>query len=258
MKEQRKPESIDVSVNSEGDTTIGGDVVGRDKIIQSLTISGQVQGSVFQVGKIVASGQGASSHIIIALHSYVDSLTVVPEHISKKMKVLETTFLIGGYKETSPDHPEAIEALIGEVESLCTNEKLILPETWRQEYWLTGHIKAITKQEKDVVLSFLKRADEDLLYWAKELTQLHNFQRSFFLRRFFSYGTSKEFAEPILMQLESMGLITQGVPSGGRLNRETGNLRHHTTNLAKTIAELLERSSITPAPPAGEQYKWNL
>lgn len=229
-----------------------------NEINQSLTVSGQVQGNVFQIGKIMSFEHGIPSPAAIALRSYVDSLTVVPDQISERIKVLEKTFQIGGYKESPPDHPEVVDKLTQEVDSLCIREKIILPTTWKQEYWHTGHIKAITKREKDILLSFLKRADEELLYWSTELAQLHNFQRSLFLRRFFSYGTGKGIIEPILMKLESAGLITQGVPSGGRLERDTGNLRHYTTDLTRTIASLLERSAITPTPPPGEYFKWNL
>ena len=94
----------------------------------------------------------------------------------------------------------------------------------------TGLIRVMTRTDRELIPRFLNTADDDLLSWAQALASwAHTFQRSLFVKHFF-IGQHDE-AEQMLGRIENSGLISQGIPSGGRSGRETGNLRHKTTHL---------------------------
>lgn len=198
---------------------------------------------------------GISSTLSFRL--FINSLTVVPNNVMKKINILQQAYQIGGYKENAPDHPEVIEETMDELDLLCADEGTVLPQSWRQSYWDSGYIRAITKQHKNEIFRFLNNADDELLSWVKAIRPLHPFQRSLFLRRFFVRGTHKDVSEQVLRKLEDSGLISQGVPSGGRIARETGNWVHKKTDLAALIDHYLMMSGIVLIPPKGEQYQWD-
>lgn len=191
-----------------------------------------------------------SSHDHAANHSetlrfrwFVNSLAVVSDKVMGEIAVLKRTYAIGDYGLSPPEHREVIEKRMEMLDQLCVAEGIVLPAEWRESYWKTGTIAAISSADRERILRFLNVADDELLSWAQVLASwAQNFQRSLFVKRFF-IGRHED-AEQMLRRLEDAGLISQGVPSGGRLDRETGNWRHKTTQLLDVIREYKEAAGL--------------
>jgi hypothetical protein len=202
------------------------------------------------VRELLSGDDRAANHsAILRFRWFINSLTLVPDEIMKKISTLRRVYALGGYDQTPCENPEVIEKDMDALDQLCGAEGVVLPDSWRELYWQTGTIAAITGADRERILRFLNTADDELLSWAQALSSwVHNFQRSLFVKRFF-IGKQDD-AEQMLRRLEDAGLISQGFPSGGRLERDTGTWRHKRTHLSEMIQQYWDASGVS-VPPLG-------
>jgi hypothetical protein len=227
-----------------------------DDINQNITVTGNVRGGIVQVGKVVVSQQKKVSPSVLALRSCIDSMVAVPGHIGKEIAAFEQNFRLGDYKEALPANSQVINEALDKLDLMCKDDGITLPGDWQKEYWRSGLINAIQKSEKEMILSFLLNADEDLIYWPTELVRRRSWPRWVFCTNFFTTDCSTIEYEMVLNHLVQAGLISQATPPDSRDPAPMRMYLHTTTELTRLIARLILRFGIKPAPPSGDYYKF--
>jgi TIR domain len=178
------------------------------------------------------------------LRRFLDSLAVVDEDTWNEVKTMELTFQYGGYAEERPPHPEGIEQRLHEIEGRCALNGVRLPEDWREGYWSTGRIKAISTRDRDAAMTFLASGDDELLRIAEALTEgatTGNLLQTRFVRaELVARLDDAERRDLLIRKAQTAGLLSEGIPRAppGR-SSYFSSMRYQATSLVAVIHRLL-------------------
>jgi hypothetical protein len=150
------------------------------------------------------------------LRLFLSALPVVIEETWSHIQTLERTFEIGGFASELPSRPEVIYEMMDQIDASCGGTGIKLDKQWRDEYWRTGYVRAILRRERDIAMTFLKSADDQLLHLAEVLPEgdsngrsLHN---KFIVAGLVAKWGDTDFREDLIRRCQSAGLLSAGIP----------------------------------------------
>jgi len=144
----------------------------------------------------------------------VESLSVVSALTWEKVELVEEVYALSDFQGQRPEHTEIMEKELEILLNCADKDNVSLDADWKEEYWKTGYVHAISSDKKPAVLAFFQKADDQLLRLIDVFRTPTNFTREGLRRKGIAGSFDHEATEQLIEKCVQAGLLSEGMPGG--------------------------------------------